>query len=84
MTATVRAPIETDCVTEKDPEFYRKSMLVKTKRGLQVMTMRKLRAAVLAGKADSWMVCDADENGVVHRIICPYCATGFKHRGALH
>jgi hypothetical protein len=63
----------TSNATEKDPEFYRKRMLVKTKRGLQVMTMRKLRAAVLAGKADSWMVCDADENGVVQRIICPYC-----------
>jgi hypothetical protein len=42
------------------------------------MTLRTLRTAVLAGKADNWNVIETIETGQ-GLLICPYCATGVEH-----
>jgi hypothetical protein len=64
----------------EDREFLRnnKQVFREGKRS-QWMTLKALRKAVRAGKADDWDVVDINFKTGEKRIICAYCATGVEH-----
>jgi hypothetical protein len=50
---------------------------------VQWMTLRTLRAEVLAGHADDWNVVETIKTGL-GLLICPFCATGVEHGDEHH
>ena len=43
------------------------------------LTLKALRKAVFAGKADDWDVIDIDLDTGTATIVCTYCASGIEH-----
>jgi hypothetical protein len=72
-------------INATEPMPYNLSKRVRVHLGgkqVQWMTLRALRAAVLAGKADNWNVIETIETGE-GLLICPACAAGVEHSAAV-
>jgi hypothetical protein len=46
---------------------------------IRFMTLKALREAVVAGKADDWDVIDFDFDTGEATFVCVYCVTGVEH-----
>jgi hypothetical protein len=71
--------------TEEDRGFLLKHKQVFKGAGCDghFMTLKALRKAVLARKADHWNVVDIDLETGQPSLICPWCATGLEHPAGL-
>jgi hypothetical protein len=76
VTATVKATMP---LPEDDREFLRDNKQVFVHGRNRWMTTDALRAAVVAGRADTWNVVHYNEETGKPSIICAFCAVGVAH-----